>query len=96
MAWLFAVAHCFLLGTNIFPDASTDHYHDFGKLDQLLDPSHDDDEQRTIIKQIQDKSSSYVMQAAGTILWVIDEHSNKISEYHADYKYSSIKAARKL
>ena len=88
--------HFSLLGTNIFPRASTDHYHDFGKLDQLLDPSHDDDEQRTIIKQIQDKSSSYVMQAAGTILWVIDEHSNKISEFHSDYKYSSIKAARKL
>ena len=86
----------FPLGTNVFPYASTNHYHHFGKLDQLLDPSHDDVEQRTVIKQIQDASSSYVMQGGGTIRWVIDEHSNKISEFHSDYKYSSIKAARKM
>ena len=88
--------HSFLLATNVFPDASTNDYHDFRKLDQLLDSTHDDVEQRSIIKQIQDESSSYAIQGGGTVRWVIDEHSNKISEYHADYKYSSIKAARKL
>ena len=88
--------HSFLLATNVFPDASTNDYHDFRKLDQLLDSTHDDVEQRSIIKQIQDESSSYAIQGGGTVRWVIDEHSNKISEFHSNYKYSSVKAAGKL
>ena len=84
-----------VVGTNVFPYASTDSYHNYGKLDQLLDPSQDNDEQRTIIKQIKDKSSSYAMSATGTIRWVLDEkRSNKISEFHSHYKYSSIKVVK--
>ena len=83
-----------LVGTNVFPYASTDSYHNYGKLDQLLDPSQDNDEQRTIIKQIKDKSTSYAMSATGTIRWVLDKKSNKISEFHSHYKYSSIKVVK--
>ena len=85
--------HIFLVATNVFSVASTDHYHSFGKLDQLLEPSQDNVEQRSIIKQIQDKSAPYAIRGGGTIRWVIDEHSNKISEFHGNYKYSAIKAA---
>ena len=85
--------HSFLVGTNTFPAESADYYHNFGKLDELIDPSHDNVEQRSIIKQIQDKSAPYTMRGGGTICWVIDEHSDKISEWHSDYKLSSLKKA---
>ena len=81
------------LGTNVFPYASSDAYHNYHKLDQLLDPTQDNEGQRSIIKQIQEKSSSYTMRASGITRWVLDEHNN-ISGFYSDYKYSSIKVLK--
>ena len=71
--------------------ASTESIHHYDKMDQLLDPSHDTVEQRSVIKQIQEKSTSYAMRGGGTIRWVLDEHSDKISEFWSDFKFSAIK-----